>query len=142
MKVSLVEGWVSYNPAVAHPGWASRLGSNFSSGGYCSGLFQRPGSRGRRQSMRLIMNTEAPEHSALLLNVDGPSEPAWRTMAADPKDGDGTDGTDGDATDGDGDGTDGTDGDGTDGKDADGTDGKDADGTDGKDADGTDGTAH
>ncbi len=73
------------------------------------------------------MNTEAPaQNSALLLNVDGPSEPVWRMMAADPKDGDETDGTDGDGTDGDagdGDGTDGTDGDGTDGKDADGTDG-------------------
>ena len=71
------------------------------------------------------MNTDAPaEHSALLLNVDDPSEPARRAMAADPKDGDGTDGTDGDGTDGgDSDGTDGTDQDGTDGKDTDGTDG-------------------
>ncbi len=73
------------------------------------------------------MNTEAPaQHNALLLDVEGPSEPTWRMTAADPKDGDGTDGTDGDGTDGeegDGDGTDGTDGDGTDGEDADGTDG-------------------
>jgi hypothetical protein len=73
------------------------------------------------------MNIHTPsEHGALLLNVDGPTDATWRMMAADPKDGDGTDGTDGDGTDGDagdGDGTDGTDGDGTDGKDADGTDG-------------------
>jgi hypothetical protein len=73
------------------------------------------------------MQTQTPaEHSALLLDVDGPAYPAWRMMASDPKDGDGTDGTDGDGTDGDegdGDGTDGTDGDGTDGEDADGTDG-------------------
>ena len=38
------------------------------------------------------MNTEAPAHSALLLNIDSPSDPAWRMMAADPKDSDGTDG--------------------------------------------------
>jgi len=65
------------------------------------------------------MNTEAPcEPNALLLHVDRPSDPTWRMMAADPKDGDGTDGTDGDGADGDhgdGDGSDGTDGDGTDG---------------------------
>jgi hypothetical protein len=77
--------------------------------------------------MRLIMNTAAPaERSALLLNVDGPSNPILGTMAADPKEGDGTDGTDGDGTDGDG--TDGTDGDSAEG--------------DGADGDGTDGAAH
>jgi hypothetical protein len=82
--------------------------------------------------MRLIMNIQAPaEHSALLIDVDSPSDPTWRAMAADPKDGDGTDGDGTDGTDGDGDGTDGTDGDGTDGTDGDGTDGKDTDGTDG-----------
>jgi hypothetical protein len=79
-------------------------------------------------SMRLTMNIHTPADSgALLLNIDGPVDATWRTMAADPKEGDGTDG--------DGDGTDGTDGDGTDG-DAGETDG---DGTDGTDGDGTDG---
>ena len=72
------------------------------------------------------MTTEVPaERSSLLLNVDSPVDPTLRMMAADPRDGDGTDGTDGD-------GTDGTDTDGTDGKDTDGTDGADSDGTDGK----------
>jgi hypothetical protein len=76
------------------------------------------------------MTTEAlAERGSLLLNVDSPVQPTWRAMAADPKDGDGTDGTDGD-------GADGEEGDG------DGTDGKDGDGTDGTDGDGTDGAAH
>jgi hypothetical protein len=80
-------------------------------------------------SKRLIMNIHTPADSgALLLNIDGPMDAKWRKMAADPKEGDGTDGTDGDGVDGDGDGTDGTDGDGVDG---DGTDGADGDGTDG-----------
>ena len=70
-----------------------------------------------------MMNTSSPDRESLLLNVDGPSDPTLIEMAADPKEGDGTDGEDGDGSDGDGDGTDGNDGDGTDG-DGDGTDGK------------------
>lgn len=69
----------------------------------------------------------------LLHGIDEPAGSTIKMSAADPHDGDGTDGTDGDGTDGaDSDGTDGAGGDS--GDDADGTDGDGTDGTDGDSA--------
>ena len=86
----------------------------------------------------MMTDNLSPERNSLILGIEEPDRPGLMAMAADPKDGDGTDGTDGDGTDGgDSDGTDGTDGDGTDGGAK-----SDGDGTDGTDGDGTDGSTH